>query len=477
MFPVAIYTLGCKLNQLESEALAGAFRDAGFCLMPWGTLLEGPGIIVISTCTVTSKADQKCRRTIRKALRDNPEACVVVAGCYAELDAAEIESLAAESAESGCGRATGGRRLFVVGGGGDGAGNAKSALLLLPGYLREAMSDSGAVGGGTLPAGNSLPQILETWERSGKPSGTFSFRPDSFTFHSRGYLKIQDGCNSACSYCRVRLARGPSVSLEREAVLEGLLAFEAAGCPELMITGANISQYNHGGGLAGLLEYLLEGSRSIALRLSSLEPEGIDERLVRALAHPRIRPHFHLTVQSGSDDVLKKMGRVYNARKVEEGAALLRGVKGDPFLACDIIAGFPGETEDDFAHTLELCETIGFAWIHAFPFSRRPGTAAWYFEGKVCEREVTRRVQALASLALRGRRAYAQNCLGKELSAVVEKGKAGHGQCRAVSENYLKLIVNCPGAEPAPGTVLRCVPVTLCDNVNGESPDAVAEMK
>jgi threonylcarbamoyladenosine tRNA methylthiotransferase MtaB len=274
----------------------------------------------------------------------------------------------------------------------------------------------------------------------------------------------------------VHLARGPNVSLPKETALERLLFFENKGCAELMITGVNITRYSDSGcGLAGLLEYLLAGSKSIALRLSSLEPDGVGEKLASVLAHPRIRPHFHLSVQSGSNAVLKKMGRVYSAEEAETGAALLRSVKGDPFLACDIIAGFPGETEDQFEQTFSFCKKNAFAWIHAFPYSKRPGTAAFSFGNPVCERDSMRRVQALTDLALQGRRDYAGRWIGRELSAVVERGKGDQkGHCRAVSENYLKLLVKCPAAQPPPGSSLRCVPVSLCEGANGVKPDACA---
>jgi threonylcarbamoyladenosine tRNA methylthiotransferase MtaB len=471
MYSIALYTLGCKLNQLESEALADSFRKAGFPLIIPGTVMPGPGIIIINTCTVTSKADQKSRRLIRKALRENPDSCVLVTGCYAQLDPAEIVLLEAENTAG-----VSDRRLFVVGGGqsgADSAGSAKSALLELPGYLLQAvagMPESEQPGG-------LLPHILEMWIEQARGGGPFSFKPEEFSFHSRGYLKIQDGCNNGCNYCRVCLARGPSVSLPPENALAELRSFEERDCPELMITGVNITQYNHSGlDLAGLLKYLVEGSASIALRLSSLEPEGINDKLAAVLAHLRIRPHFHLSVQSGSDTVLHRMGRAYRAQTVKQGAALLRSVKDNPFLACDIIAGFPGETAAEFDQTLALCEQIGFAWIHAFPYSKRPGTAAFSLKNPVCERDTTRRVETLTALALRGRRDYAQTWLGRDLSAIVEKGEPdSEGRRRAVSENYLKLLVNCSDAYP-PGTSLRCTPVSLCAGADGESPDAIAAL-
>jgi threonylcarbamoyladenosine tRNA methylthiotransferase MtaB len=460
----ALYTLGCKLNQLEGEGIADSFRKAGFTLDSQGLVADGPGIIIINTCTVTSKADQKCRRLIRKALRENPDSCVIVTGCYAQLDPEEIAALEDEAGGSGF------RRLFVTGGGGDAAGTAKSALLELPAYVREVLARS---------PDSALPEIVESWMTRARvgaaANGAFDFKPEEFAFHSRGYLKIQDGCNNSCGYCRVRLARGPSVSLLKESALAALRSSEAHGCAEMMITGVNITQYRHSGiDFAGLLEYLLEGTASIALRLSSLEPEAVDDRLSSVLAHPRVRPHFHLSVQSGSDHVLRAMGRVYISRTVEQAAALLRGVKDNPFLACDIIAGFPGESSADFDQTLALCTQTGFAWIHAFPYSKRPGTAASSLKNPVCERDITRRVEALTQLALQGRRNYAQYWLGRELSAVVEKAPCSAGQCRAVSENYLKLLVNDSGGLPS-GSVIRCIPVSLCDGADGEKPDALAK--
>jgi threonylcarbamoyladenosine tRNA methylthiotransferase MtaB len=460
----SLYTLGCKLNQLEGEGITDAFRKAGFALSPQDAPASRPDIIIINTCTVTSKADQKCRRLIRKALRENPGSCVIVTGCYAQLDPAEIAALEDETGGAGF------RRLFVAGGGesSPAAGAAKSALLGLPEYAREALAHA---------PDSLLPEIVESWmirARGAAANGAFNFEPEEFAFHSRGYLKIQDGCDNSCNYCRVRLARGPSVSLPKEPALAALRSSEARGCAEMMITGVNITQYRHTGlDLAGLLAYLLEGTDTIALRLSSLEPEALNERLAAVLAHPRIRPHFHLSVQSGSDSVLRAMGRAYTSRTVEQAATLLRGVKGNPFLACDIIAGFPGETAADSDQTLALCAQTGFAWIHAFPYSKRPGTAAFSLKKPVCERDITRRVETLTQLAVQGRRNYAQAWLNRELSAVVEKTPCPVGQCRAVSENYLKLIVN--GCEPPPGTVIRCIPVSLCDGADGEKPDAVAK--
>jgi len=433
MLSVLIHTLGCKLNQLESEAITSAFLNSGFALTN-----SDPSVIVVNTCTVTSKADQKARRVIRKALRDYPDSCVIVTGCYAQLNREDLYKL-----ETGRGG-----RLFVL------KGMEKAGVLELPGYLDEKKDISGAL---KLLCENKIPDVGERENGEGLIR-TFQFNPERFSGRTRGFLKIQDGCDKHCTYCRIRLARGNSVSLDAEQALARLRILEKNHA-EAVLTGVNISQYydkTRGVNLASLLEYLLSGTEKIALRLSSLAPDSIDENFAGVLSHKRIRPHFHLSIQSGSKKILEKMGRAYSAQTVEKAAALLRSVKDDPFLACDIITGFPGETEAEFQETYELCKKTGFAWIHVFPYSKRPGTPACSFANMVREGEVTRRVQMLACLAQAGRADYARRWLGREVEVLVEKG-GGLNSCRGISENYLKLLVKYNGEKaPPPGTVLRC---------------------
>jgi threonylcarbamoyladenosine tRNA methylthiotransferase MtaB len=477
MFSVAIHTLGCKLNQLESESIAESFRREGFSVSS-GDLPESSGdasILVINTCTVTSKAEQKARRIIRKALRDYPRSCVIVTGCYAQLEREAIAAL-----DTGAGD----RRLFVL------SGDRKSILLDIPRLLHgEWYSGASALGA----AGLSLPELsgflknlLENNTRtpaaaasvsplppvpalSGaeSPSRTFRFNAADFSFHSRALLKIQDGCDKRCSYCRVTLARGPSVSLDAETVLSRLQELEAGNYGEAVLTGVNINQYRSGAlDLGGLLEYLLGNTRTIALRLSSLEPEDMTDSFFRALGDRRIRPHFHLSVQSGSSLILERMRRTYRAEDVENAIRRLRALRGDPFLACDIITGFPGETPEEFEKTYALCRRVGFAWIHAFPYSRRPGTEAFSFTEPVAERESVKRVESLIALARQGRADYIRRWTGKTVDAVVEDAAGGRGlpdavsprTMAAVSENYLKLMLPLPeGVAPLPpGSVLRC---------------------
>ncbi|MHB9293542.1 putative threonylcarbamoyladenosine tRNA methylthiotransferase MtaB [Hollandina sp. SP2] len=448
MVSVSLYTLGCKVNQLESEAIAHAFRVQGFRVLSWDRASEEPGadILVFNTCTVTSKAEQKARRVIRKALRDHPQAILMVTGCYAQVAREALDALGKEDGSDSLDT----NRLVVV------SGDTKSLLLDLPGFLAKTMPEAVAL--------VSLSQWLREKETSQTPATErFRFVPGDFSLHSRASVKIQDGCDNHCSYCRVRLARGRSVSLEADQIRTVLQSLEAKGYIEAVLTGVNITQYRDTGvhgtlHLGALLRYLLGETERIRLRLSSLEPEGITEDLLAVLGHPRIRPHFHLSLQSGSPQILEQMGRRYTPEDVEKGIRRLRAVKDDPFLGCDIITGFPGETEEAFEETYALCKRSDFAWIHAFPYSPRPGTAAYTYPETVREGDAVLRVERLGALSRAGRQAYSRRWQGREVEAILEASKASNPPLApAVSDNYLKLLVPFPDREPPPwGSAIRC---------------------
>jgi threonylcarbamoyladenosine tRNA methylthiotransferase MtaB len=438
----ALYTLGCKLNQLESESIADAFRKEGFLVVPlWEDAPEKPDILVINTCTVTSHSEQKARRAIRKALRDYPESALIVTGCYAQLDAEALSALDDREGPAG-------KRLFVI------PGENKDYILDLPRFL----AGNGSPG---IPVKDLVRDFAALVPGGGcESAGSFRFSPADFSFHSRAFLKIQDGCDNRCAYCRVSIARGKSRSLGAKEVLAGLKALEEKGYGEAVLTGVNISQYRdpQKRDLGGLLEYLLKETASIRLRLSSIEPGLFDPRFIRAVSHERVQPHFHLSLQSASAPVLARMGRSYTPAEAGEGLGLLRAAKNDPFLACDIIAGFPGENQGEFEKTFEFCRKAGFAWIHAFPFSRRPGTAAWNFTDLVSEQEADLRVERLGELALEGRKRYVRRWLGKETEVIPEEAQGKiSGFAAGVSANYLKILIPLNGRPPPEARkILRC---------------------
>jgi threonylcarbamoyladenosine tRNA methylthiotransferase MtaB len=433
---VAFRTFGCKLNQLETESLADAFARAGAEIVGAEGAAAGTGtaeavdLVILNTCTVTSKAEQKARRVLRQDLAGHPRSAAIVTGCYAQVEVAAVAALH--------------ERVLVVG------GDGKDALLGLPGWLADNWDGHG-----------DILDALREWKSAGggaaAPSaaalGRFAFEPSAFAFHSRPSLKVQDGCDNGCAYCRVRIARGSSVSLDPETVLERARALEAQGKAEIVLTGVNLSQYRHSGlDFALLLERLVAGTESVAFRLSSYEPDRVDEAFLEAFAHPRVRPHVHLAVQSGADPVLAAMGRRYRRDRVIGAVRALRAAKGDPFIGADLIVGFPGETEADADATLALAQECDFAWIHAFRFSPRPGTKAASMPGHVPERIAGVRARALAERAHHGKETYASRWEGAEVRAVLE----GHGGADdederllveagtavpvyATSENYLKL--------------------------------------
>lgn len=400
---LAVYTLGCRLNQCESEAIADSFAKAGFTVVGE----EGPAdIYIVNTCTVTAKAEQKARRMIR--LFASRGASVVVTGCYAQMAHKELEAL--------------GGKLHIV------PLERKAALLSLAGHINAAMLSGmdldGAIASFTEPT-----------------SSVFDYEASSFSYHSRAYLKVQDGCDNECGYCRVHIARGHSVSLARNEVIRRALELEEAGFNEIVLTGVNLTMYDHEGeGLGGMMLALIPHLKpTTRLRLSSMEPDHIDERLIEAVSSPNVHPHFHIPLQSASDKVLERSNRKYSRSHLEWVIGELRRVKEDPFLACDVIAGLPGEGVDEFRQTVDFVSSMGFAALHVFPFSPRPDTALYKARDRVAERVRDERAKELRELSDRLHATYVARQQGRRLEVLLEKREGGlwHG----TTGNYLKVDV------------------------------------
>lgn len=410
---VAFYTLGCKLNQCESEALASAFGSQGFFIVPPS---EEADLYIVNTCTVTSKSEQKARRMIRKFAKENPEARVIVTGCYAQMEPEAFESI--------------NERVKVI------SGDEKSKLLDLPLYLNPGRCggiDQGLQELKSRKPGTEL--VADSQER-------FRFDAEEFSTHSRAFLKIQDGCDNRCTYCRVTLARGDAVSLSASEAVRRARALEDRGYGEIILTGINLSLYRDGEtDLSGLLALLLAGTEKVRFRLSSIEPDYIRPETAAVLADPRICPHFHLPIQSGDDGVLKRMARRYRAEQVRTAVEILRQIKEDPFIAADIIVGFPGEDEAAFRATEELLQEINIAALHVFPYSPRPGTAAASFSRLVPERIAGERTARVREWSEKQGRAYRERWGGREASVLIENLPAAEAPGRGLSENYLQLSV------------------------------------
>jgi len=471
MFPSAVLrvsfrTFGCKLNQAETESIADSYALAGATIVPAG---QSADVVVFNTCTVTSKAEQKARRELRLALRLNPDTVAIVTGCYAELEPGAVAAVAP--------------RAVVI------PGSRKAGLRAMAAGLVAAKAE----GADLLDEARRLAALA-----AGKVPDPFAFLPGDDLFHARPQLKIQDGCDNHCSYCRVCIARGPSVSLDPVQVLSRVAALAASGVSETVLTGVNLSGYRSGGlDFPGLLQTLISGTQGIAFRISSYEPDRVDGAFVHAFASPRIRPHLHLSVQSGSDTILRAMGRHYGREAVLRAADAVRSVRSDPFIGADIILGFPGETDADFRDTLDLLERIEPAWVHAFTFSPRPGTRAFDMKDRVPERIAVERAALVQALAVGGKAAFAARRVGTVLEAVAEpygnddgeasedaaapagdrarpigdRAQASGDRARVVDEasaglplfatsaDYLKLAVY--GAPPGLSGAFRCIVVSV----------------
>ena len=436
-------TLGCRLNQDETEGAAKKFSDAGFICSLEGVTSATPLnsdvlLCIVNTCTVTAKAEQKARRIIRLLLEKYPLSPVIVTGCYAQLDGPFIEQM------------------------------DSSRIVILSGNKKELLSDLAEEFKSCTSLSAEEVKLFIQKKSAAKKENAFSLYTPVFEKHSRASIKIQDGCNNACTFCRIHLARGKSVSLEPEEVLRRVCELEARGSGEVVFTGVNLSQYSaedSKGNLLDftlLLEYLLCNTSKIKFRISSFYPQHITERLCNFLADSRIQPSFHLSVQSGSDAILKKMARPYRADDVVKAVDLLRKAKKNPFIGCDMIAGFPGESEEDFNLTTELCKRAAFSWIHAFPFSPRPGTPAFSMGGQIPSPVKNQRVKALTSLAVEGKIAYINSCKNQTFPAVCENSRsdrllASRGIVHAVTSNFLhcKCLLQSGQEVPPPGTMVN----------------------
>lgn len=403
---VCVYTLGCRLNQCESEAIADSFTKEGFTVVSED---QGADLYIVNTCTVTSKAEQKARRMIRKFAKIAP---TLATGCYAQVNEDELKRL--------------GDQVIVV------PLEKKAHLLQLAKHLKAS-----------LVAGMTMTQGCLSFS-DGKAS-VFDYDATSFSYHSRAYLKVQDGCDNSCAYCRVHIARGKAVSLDSDLVVERALALQEAGFQEIMLTGVNLTMYDHQrDGLGGLLEKLLASlSYDIRLRLSSMEPDHIDARLIEALKDERMQPHFHIPLQSGSDRILHLVDRHYTIGELSHILDQLKQVKDDPFLAADIITGLPGETEEDFAATKQFIIDQGFSMLHVFPFSPRPDTPLYHAKNRVPEKIRDERALQLRNLSKELHDAYRLRQEGKAGEVILQNRNGGFWY--GLSGNYLEVkVINPP---------------------------------
>ena len=423
----AFYTLGCKVNQYETQAMQQLLLARG------DTLGEFDGVCdcyIVNTCTVTAVSDKKSRNAIRRARKLNPNAVIGVCGCYAQTAPEEIRKLDVDVLIG-----TDGRAEFLD----------KLAAAAAEKLRWEHVEDAG------------LPRAFEQL-----PSGGLAER-------TRALLKVEDGCNNFCTYCIIPYARGRVRSMPLQAAVEQAKGLAAEGYREIVINGIEISswgwEWKDGSCLRQLLAALCAAVPAVRIRLGSLEPRTIDEDFCKTLCvYPNLCPQFHLSLQSGSDTVLQRMHRRYDTARYLESVRLLRQYFPGCAVTTDLIVGFPGETEEEFGQSLDFLRTCGLSMFHIFPYSRRKGTPAAAMPGQIPNAVKERRAAEAASAAAELEAAYHASMLGTTQQVLFEQEEDGLYAGHAM--NYVKVYVQAADLH----NEIRAVRITeLCrDGVFGE---------
>ncbi|OGP88900.1 MAG: tRNA (N(6)-L-threonylcarbamoyladenosine(37)-C(2))-methylthiotransferase MtaB [Deltaproteobacteria bacterium RBG_16_48_10] len=404
MKTVAISTLGCKVNQFESEALTESLEKDGYRIVPFS---EKADITIINTCTVTHRADFQSRQIVRRAYRSNSNTLLIVTGCYAQVDPERFLKIE-------------GVRYLL--------GNQEKNRIpsLLP------LMESG-----------ELPKIQVDDIRRGT---LFADTPvHSYRNHTRAFLKVQDGCDCRCSYCIVPYARGGSRSLDPEKVMKYLKALKERGYKEVVLTGIHLGAYgldlSPPVSLEKLLEQVERKETPFRIRLSSIEPGDFSPGLIALLSQSsKICPHLHIPIQSGDDEILKRMNRNYGRSFLTHLIQELHGRVPNLSIGADMIVGFPGETVERFQKTFELVSSLPLTYLHVFPFSKRKGTPAADFSDSVSEEAIKSRAGSLRVLGKEKRQAFYQRFLNHELSVLIEGG-GKEMNWRGLSRNYIPVFL------------------------------------
>ena len=397
---VALYTLGCKMNQYETQALEQLLRARGHEIAAFDGEADA---YVVNSCSVTAVSDQKARQVLHRIRREHPEAVLALCGCYPQTHPADMEGLDADLIAG-----TGDRRGFV------------DLLERTAAQRRRTVS---------------LDRALERRDFELLPAGGLAGR-------TRAMLKVEDGCVNFCSYCIIPYARGPVRSLPADRAAEQAAALKAAGYREIVLTGIEISSWGrelkNGQGLTDLIETVARAAPGLRIRLGSLEPRTVTEDFCRRCAAlPDLCPQFHLSLQSGCGETLRRMNRKYGPDRYLASVELLNRYFRRPAVTTDLIVGFPEETEAEFAETLEFLPRCGFAKIHIFPYSVRPGTPAAGMR-QVEEGVKKERVRRAARAAEALRRAYLSGCVGEVYPVLFEQPRDGRFSGHA--PNYMEVL-------------------------------------
>ena len=423
MKKAASFALGCKVNQYESEAIAELFQEKGYEIVG---IDEEADVYVINTCTVTNFGDKKSRQLIRKVKRQNENAIVCVVGCYAQTAPQELEKVE-------------GVNLVL------GTKDRAQIVEMVENYKVENGVES------------HVSDIMK--ERLFEPLSI-----QKLANRTRAYLKIQDGCSQFCSYCIIPYARGPIRSRDPQDVIAEVKRLAENGFKEVVLTGIHVASYGKDRRDTSLIEILrqvheVEGIDRI--RFSSIEPNVVTEEFAQAIADmPKVCDHFHLSLQSGCDKTLKEMNRKYDTEKYRQAAATLRKYLPEVALTTDIIAGFPGETEEDFQASYDFAKEIGFAKIHAFPYSPKKGTPAAARKDQLLNAVKADRSHRLIELSDKMADDFIQAYVGKDVEVLFERA-IGEGVYEGHTTNYIKVKAT---SEKDLTNVICTVAVTKAEN-------------
>lgn len=392
MKSVALHNLGCKVNSYEMDFIQQNIQNNGYTIVPFD---EKADIYIVNTCSVTNIADRKSRQMLHRCKQLNPDAVVVALGCYVQTDSANVMT------DAGIDIAIGNN-------------NKAQTLEIIEKYLAD-------------PKREKIRLISDVNDVK-NPMSYENMSIASTAEHTRAYIKIQDGCNQFCSYCIIPYARGRVRSRSREDILNEVKTLAKKGYAEIVITGIHIGSYGtdfkDGTDLISLLETLDKTEGIERIRIGSLEPGTVTPDFAKRLGSlKKICPHFHLSLQSGCDTVLKRMNRKYNTADFEEAVKLLRETFERPAITTDVIAGFPGETEEEFGTTLDFVKKIGFYEMHLFPYSRRKGTVADKMPGQLTKAEKADRVKKLSRLEKIMTRSYEESFFGQSEEVLFEEDK------------------------------------------------------
>ncbi len=406
MKKAALHNLGCKVNAYETEAMQEMLEGAGYEIVPFK---EGADVYIINTCTVTNIADRKSRQMLHRARKMNPDAVVVAAGCYVQAQEGKEPDPCID---------------IVIGN-----NHKKDLIRLLDEYLAERT--------------RHVSVEMEDINHTDEYEALHLTKPGD---HTRAYIKVQDGCNQFCTYCIIPYARGRVRSREQEDVIREVEDLAGNGYQEVVLTGIHLSSYGidfdgerH---LLDLIKAVHQVEGIVRIRLGSLEPGIITEDFARELsALPKICPHFHLSLQSGCDTVLKRMNRKYTSGEYYEKCRILRRYFENPALTTDVIVGFPGETEEEFKASCDFVDRVDFYETHIFKYSRREGTKAARMDGQVSEQIKAERSAKMIALNERKKKEYESRFIGKEVEVLVEEDAVIRGKTVQTghTKEYMKI--------------------------------------